>query len=386
MFSARLGPKSTSSLLTSMVVGSFALACVSPPPPTDSLDSTVVEAAENEGVRIDNVVILLDSSGSMKPNSTWGSTQNLAGSFVAGMPKGEYRAAVITFGGDENQISDLAAFDRDAVDTAVYDNDLLGKSSDIAKAIDAAARQLAGREGNNAVVLFSDGVASLYGRDIGAATTIAAAEQLASTGNVCFYAIQSGDHPKGSLLMKELVAVTPCGRHANATDLTTEDELHDFQREMFIEEITPPVAVFVDEDADGVEDSSDQCLNTPKMARVNEFGCWVLDSYAFDTNESKIVEAQYGQLDEVAKVLQMNPDLRVRIDGHTDSTGPAKFNQELSERRALAVRTYLEGVGIDPSRLETNGFGMTAPVGSNDTTEGMAQNRRCEITILDVTH
>ncbi|MFP8872062.1 MAG: OmpA family protein, partial [Myxococcota bacterium] len=341
-----------------------------------------VEAAENEVVRVDNVVLLLDSSGSMEPKSTWGSTQNLAGSFVAGMPEGEYRAAVVTFGGDENQVSELAAFDRDDVDTAVYENDLLGKSSDIATAIDAAAAQLAGREGNNAVVVFSDGVASMHGRDIGAATTIAAAQQLAATGNVCFYAIQLGNNPKGSLLMEELAALTPCGQHANASDLTTEDELHDFQRAMFIEEVTPKM--FVDKDGDGVEDGSDQCLGTPKMAQVNEFGCWVLDSYTFDTSESEIVEAQFGHLDKVAKVLEMNPDLRVRIDGHTDSTGTAKFNQGLSERRASAVRTYLEGIGIDPSRLQTKGFGMTAPVASNDTPEGMAQNRRCQMTVWKV--
>ena len=382
MFSARPAPKSTFSLLASMIVGSFALACVSPPPPTDTLDSTVVEAAENEVVRVDNVVLLLDSSGSMEPKSTWGSTQNLAGSFVAGMPEGEYRAAVVTFGGDENQVSELAAFDRDDVDTAVYENDLLGKSSNIATAIDDAAAQLAGREGNNAVVVFSDGVASMHGRDIGAATTIAAAQQLAATGNVCFYAIQLGNNPEGSLLMEALAALTPCGQHANASDLTTEDELHDFQRPMFIEEVTPKM--FVDEDGDGVEDGSDQCLGTPKMAQVNEFGCWVLDSYVFDTSESDIVEAQFGHLDKVAKVLEMNPDLRVRIDGHADSTGTAKFNQGLSERRASAVRTYLEGLGVDPSRLETKGFGMTAPVASNDTPEGMAQNRRCQMTVWKV--
>ena len=222
----------------------------------------------------------------------------------------------------------------------------------------------------------------MHGRDIGAATTIAAAKQLAATGNVCFYAIQSGNNPKGSLLMEELAAVTPCGQHANASDLTTEDELHDFQRVMFIEEVTPKV--IVDRDGDGVEDGSDQCLGTPKMAQVNEFGCWVLDSYTFDTSESEIVEAQFGHLDKVAKVLEMNPDLRVRIDGHADSTGTAKFNQGLSERRASAVRTYLEGLGVDPSRLETKGFGMTAPVASNDTPEGMAQNRRCQMTVWKV--
>jgi len=48
------------------------------------------------------------------------------------------------------------------------------------------------------------------------------------------------------------------------------------------------------------------------------------------------------------------------------------------------VRTYLEGVGVDASRLETKGFGMTAPVASNDTPEGMAQNRRCQMTVWKV--
>lgn len=387
---AALDPKSTFSLLLSVMAGSLVLACVSPPEPADTLDATVVEAGENEGLRVVNVVILLDSSGSMEPMSTWGSTQNLAGSFVAGMPEGQYRTAAVVFGGDENQVYELATFNRDDLDTAVYENDLLGKSSDIASAINDAAEQLARREGDTAIIVFSDGVASTHGREIGHASAIAAAKRLVAKadGGVCFYTIQSGDRPAGTSLMEGLAAVTSCGQHMNASDISDEVALHDLQRSVFVEEVlpivaaAPPAPVFVDEDGDGVEDGSDQCLGTPKMANVNEVGCWVLDSYTFGLNEWQILESQFDELDEVAQVLEMNPQLRIRIDGHTDATGTAEFNQTLSERRANAVRTHLEGAGINASRLETQGFGESAPVADNDTTEGMARNRRCQMTVL----
>ncbi|MCP5042010.1 MAG: OmpA family protein, partial [bacterium] len=68
---------------------------------------------------------------------------------------------------------------------------------------------------------------------------------------------------------------------------------------------------------------------------------------------------------------------------HTDSTGTADFNQTLSERRANAVRDYLQGVGIEADRLETRGFGMSSPIARNDTHEGMAVNRRCQLTVLE---
>ena len=115
---------------------------------------------------------------------------------------------------------------------------------------------------------------------------------------------------------------------------------------------------------------------------MNDFGCWVLDSYTFDTRQFRILDSQYEALDEVAEVLKMNPELRIRIDGHTDSMGTAQFNQTLSEQRADAVRHYLEATGIDAARLMTRGFGMSSPLASNNTQEGMATNRRCQLTVL----
>lgn len=371
-------------------VATLALACVSPPPPIDSLDAEPLELAANEGIRTDQAVIVFDASGSMEPQNQFASTQNLASSFVMGMPDGAYGAAVVTFGGDANEVLELAAFDRDEVDSAVIDGELLGKSSDIAGALDEIAPQLVGRSGTTAVIVFSDGVATQHGRNLGSEGTLAAARRLAlgaaSDGEICFYTVQSGSDPAGGALMETLASVTSCGQHLTAADLGDVASLQAFQQSIFVEETSaPPPApeyVFVDSDLDGVDDNDDQCLGTPMKAHVNEVGCWVLDSYAFESQKSEILEAQFGELNNVAEVLKMNPDLRIRIDGHTDSSGSSQLNQDLSEQRAGAVRSYLEGIGIDSSRLETQGFGMTAPVASNDTAEGKAKNRRCQMTVL----
>jgi outer membrane protein OmpA-like peptidoglycan-associated protein len=66
------------------------------------------------------------------------------------------------------------------------------------------------------------------------------------------------------------------------------------------------------------------------------------------------------------------------IEGHTDSTATAAYNQELSQRRAAAVKSYLQAGGIDAARLSTVGHGASRPVSDNDTPVGRALNRRVE--------
>lgn len=362
--------------------------CVSPPPPTEVIEATVVEPGENEALRIDQAVILLDASGSMQPASTFPSTQNLASSFVSGMPEGGYAVAVLNFGGDTNEVLEFAPFDRYEVDSAVVDGELLGKSTDLPALLANVQVMLEERAGATAIVVFSDGVAARYGRNLGHASTVAAAKRLvaAHDGEVCFYTIQSQNDPEGRQLMEALAHVTKCGEYRHADSLSDAESLYELQRALFVVETAPAVSaaapVFVDEDQDAVEDGVDQCLGTPQMAHVNEFGCWVLESYAFGKKEWELLESQYPSLDKVAEVLKLNPDLRIRIDGHTDSVGTEEFNQTLSERRAGAVRDYLVSVGIDAERLETRGFGLSSPVASNDTPEGKASNRRCQMTVL----
>ncbi len=138
-----------------------------------------------------------------------------------------------------------------------------------------------------------------------------------------------------------------------------------------------------DSDGDGVADHLDKCPNTPKGATVNEAGCWSLQATTlYDSNSSYIRTEAYPLLDEVASILEKNPEMEVEVQGHTDNTGSAKYNQWLSEKRAQKVKDYLVSKGIDPSRLEAKGYGLTQPVASNATGEGRAQNRRVELKRL----
>jgi len=82
------------------------------------------------------------------------------------------------------------------------------------------------------------------------------------------------------------------------------------------------------------------------------------------------------------KILQNNPDLKFEVDGHTDNSGNAQHNMELSQQRADAVKKQLVSMGIDASRLTTKGFGDTKPISTNDTPDGKSNNRRVEFVRL----
>lgn len=109
----------------------------------------------------------------------------------------------------------------------------------------------------------------------------------------------------------------------------------------------------------------------------------VLRGIHFESGKSTITPDSYSILDEAAKILKENPNLKVEIGGHTDSVGSDSYNMRLSFDRANAVRQYLISVhGIDPSRLIAKGYGETMPIADNKTKEGRAKNRRIEFLIL----
>ena len=103
----------------------------------------------------------------------------------------------------------------------------------------------------------------------------------------------------------------------------------------------------------------------------------------FDVNKDVVKAESYGTLKSIADVLKENPDVRVKIIGHTDSDGDNAKNLDLSQRRAKSVMNELVKVfGIDASRLETDGMGETKPVAPNDTPVNKALNRRVEFVKL----
>lgn len=106
---------------------------------------------------------------------------------------------------------------------------------------------------------------------------------------------------------------------------------------------------------------------------------WVTHGILFDVNSDKIKPESYGTLKEIASVLKENPDLKVKIVGHTDADGNDAANLDLSKRRAVSVKAVLaKEFGIDESRMQTDGKGETEPIDKNDNPAGKANNRRVE--------
>ena len=117
--------------------------------------------------------------------------------------------------------------------------------------------------------------------------------------------------------------------------------------------------------------------------RLMADGRFATQGILFDTGSATIQPESTPTLKEIARTLQQHGDLRLRIEGHTDNTGNADANQQLSERRAAAVLAYLvQREGIDASRLESAGLGQTAPAADNATPEGKQTNRRVELVVL----
>ena len=99
----------------------------------------------------------------------------------------------------------------------------------------------------------------------------------------------------------------------------------------------------------------------------------------FDSDSDVIRDESRPALDRIVALLKSNADWKLTIEGHTDSTSTPEHNQQLSQRRAEAVKAYLQKAGIEGARLKAAGFGATRPVATNDTELGRAQNRRVEL-------
>jgi outer membrane protein OmpA-like peptidoglycan-associated protein len=155
-----------------------------------------------------------------------------------------------------------------------------------------------------------------------------------------------------------------------------------------------------DNDGDGIPDDKDECPAEKEVFNSfeDEDGCpdegeavltvekdqiVMLQKIHFATDSDEIVKKKsFKALDAVIKILEANPDMRMRIEGHTDNQGSMKHNMDLSKRRAEAVKKYLVDNGIDPDRLETVGYGPKKPIADNDTKQGRAKNRRVEFHII----
>lgn len=154
-----------------------------------------------------------------------------------------------------------------------------------------------------------------------------------------------------------------------------------------------------DNDEDSILDIDDFCPMDPEVINgfEDEDGCpdesfivvtctaiEIDDTIYFETDSDVIRSISFELLDQVAATIIAIPNIRlISIEGHTDSRGSSSHNLDLSRRRAASVLRYLEGQGVEGSRMVSEGFGEDQPIATNDTDLGMATNRRVEFRILE---
>ena len=135
---------------------------------------------------------------------------------------------------------------------------------------------------------------------------------------------------------------------------------------------------------DRQQKSLQQSLNNPNIQVVNHgsyLSVTMPESTLFATDSAAVGAQGQNDLYTIARNLQQYPDSTIQVVGHTDSTGSAAYNQDLSQRRAVAVATVLRENGVPGGRIAAYGRGEDQPIASNLTPEGRAKNRRVEIII-----
>lgn len=257
-----------------------------------------------------------------------------------------------------------------------------GGTSPLFSALSATGTDLKGLSGKmNAVIILSDGL-----ENVGDAIAAAKALKELYGASICFYPILVGGSVEGEALLKEIAKIGGCGFSSKADELLTSAGMAAFVEKVFLNKnpaapVAPAPAVKqrVDTDGDGVYDEDDKCPGTPKGARVNAQGCWVLSHVLFDFDKAEIKPLAYPLLDEVVTIFGKNPGMKVDLQGHCDNIGTPEYNKNLSLKRANAIKKYLVSKGVAETRLTTQGFGFSKPVAPNTTKEERSLNRRVEL-------
>lgn len=333
-----------------------------------------LQLSPGEHLGVDRVLILTDASSSMF-RQTHVQARALTLAVISGLPRdpsGRLEVGAMAFGGDERVRVPIAPLDRPRLLNYARELKPLGGISDrrgtlfggggttpLDVVFAEVEEELAGRPGRTAIVLISDGEATLPERARRAAQQLLSANPV---GQRCLFTVQAGDGEQGTSFSREISALNDCGRFINAARLRTAAEVDDYTRTLLATVLIPlpPVAA-----------------PPPCETRLQ------LSNIEFDFDRANLNPASLGSLAEAGRQLDDCRGARIEVGGYADSTGTASYNVQLSERRAETVRQALIEAGVDASRLSTRAYGALDPAAPNDTEAGRAQNRRVEFRALD---
>ncbi len=329
----------------------------------DTLDLSSVAplvVQDSEVIIRDQLIVLVDVTGSIGSGSMYRWEKNLVQAFTAAMPDGTYEAGIDSFAGVSSSDwveQPLARYDRGLMNSGAARIRPLGSTTPLARAIQYQKNEVAGVGGRGALVIFSDG------KVLNPLEVLQACRDLkmAHGGEFCIYTVLIGSDREGAELMQEMANVTGCGKFYDGTYLNTAASVDTMVRDIFL----------------GVRDVQQVTITAPEGLPLN------LRNILFDNDSSVVASSYDGQLNEIAAIMARNPSMRIRLDGHTDFNASDAYNQRLSERRVNSVKAALVQRNADASRLNTNAYGELRPTVPNDSPEHLHQNRRVELTVVE---
>ncbi|MBF0209885.1 MAG: OmpA family protein [Desulfamplus sp.] len=363
----------------------------------------------------DNFLVILDGSSSMEETFDGNQKFDIAKEFVARMnqtlPEMGQIGGLRSFGHKPSVSPDptkllygMQAYTTQGFADGMAKLSGTGGNSPLYKALGASLADIDGKSGSTALVIVSD-FKNMSPKTAGAAQALK--DKFGVT--LCVYPVIVGDDKDGKALAQKMADIGSCGAVTVASQTLSSAEMVSFVKSTFlVEKAAAPVVIKdsdgdgvpddrdkcpdtppgvevdadgcpLDSDGDGVPDYLDKCPGTPVGAKVNPMGCWVLGDLLFDFDKSDIKPSGYADLDNVVSILNKNPNLKIDIQGHTDSKGSDAYNQSLSMRRAKAVEGYLLNKGISQDRMKCEGYGESMPAASNDTEFGRSLNRRVQL-------
>ena len=388
-------------------------------PPLKPLDAgTAKNVGDKYAPKVDNFIVVLDTSLSMDEG---GKNDFLVARDIVSRINKEiptdlsYNAGLRSIGHNSYQSENktellygMTRYNRAGFHDGLAKIKYVGGLTPMAEALQEVGNDLKSASGKSALIIVSDGL------NIDDAP--AAAEQLKGQlgNNLCIYTVSIGheNNGAGQDMMKQLATIGQCGFATTDADLADNGSMGKFVSSVFITAAPPVIVPPKDSDGDGVMDAVDNCPNTPKGAPVNDVGCSLdsdgdgvfnyrdqcpgtpagvsVDVYGcptkltldinFATDSSKIGPEFDSEIAKAAQCIKDYPGNVVVIEGHTDSTGSAAYNQKLSQRRADAVKRQLMGkYDVEESRIIAKGFGESKPISDNKSAGGRELNRRVEV-------
>ena len=226
----------------------------------------------------------------------------------------------------------------------------------------AAGNDMKGLQGKSALIIFSDGV------DMDDAPVKAAASVKSQYGDkLCIYTVQIGDDKQGAKVLDQIAKAGQCGVFVKGDALADDSAMNAFVKRIFLAGKGP-----------GKKEAMREAAAQREAPASKEVSMLV----EFDTGKAAVKSKYNKEIKKVADFMKEHPDAKIMIKGHTDNIGGKKYNLNLSQKRAEAIKKVLvKKFNISADRIKAKGFGYSEPIAANSTKEGRQKNRRGEAAV-----